>query len=71
MAYKIPKEIQKLANYLMKEWQGDIGGGDPIHGESAVDCAIRLLSKLKLEKSILEKEYEIEYKANHNNPSWR
>jgi hypothetical protein len=48
-------QINKLASYLLAEWEGDIGKGDPIHGEGAVDCAIRLLKKVKIEKSLQNK----------------
>jgi len=40
-------EIDRLANYLLKHFPHEIGRGDPIHGESAVDVAIRLLTMLK------------------------
>lgn len=40
-------EISRLANYLMETWPDEIGGGDPIRSESAVDVAIRLLNRLK------------------------
>ena len=39
-------EIDRLANYLLTTWSSEIGVGDPIHGESAVDVAIRLLERL-------------------------
>jgi len=38
-------EIDRLAEFLMRYYQDDIGTGDPVHGESAVDVAIRLLSE--------------------------
>lgn len=40
-------EVQRLANWLMKNFSNEIGAGDPKHGESAVDVAIRLLQQLK------------------------
>ena len=62
-------EIRKLADYLLAEWTGDIS-----YNESAVDVAIKLLKKVKIEKQLeIEKmiAYEKKYKENHNNPSWR
>lgn len=38
-------EIGRLAEFLMKYYPDTLGEGDPIHGESAVDVAIRLLSE--------------------------
>jgi len=41
------KEIDRLADFLLKHYSDEIGKGDPVHGESAVDVAIRLLSPRK------------------------
>lgn len=38
-------EIDKLANFLLTRYPDEIGKGNSIDGESAVDVAIRLLSK--------------------------
>jgi len=43
-------EIDKLASYILAVWADEIGAGDPIHGESAVDVAIRLLERQKEER---------------------
>ena len=46
------QQTTRLANYLMEAWPDEIGAGDPVHGEGAVDVAIRLLKRLKaLERS--------------------
>lgn len=42
------ENIEQLANYLMKHWSHEIGAGDPVRGESAVEVAIRLLERLRL-----------------------
>ena len=39
------KEIDRLADFLMENYQAEIGKGDPINGESAVNVAIRLLQQ--------------------------
>lgn len=47
---KEPKsmEMEKLADYLLKDWQEEFGKGeDPGAGESAADMAIRLLKRYK------------------------
>jgi hypothetical protein len=41
------EEVDRLADYLMEAWPHEIGQGDPAHGESAVDVAIRLLKRLE------------------------
>jgi hypothetical protein len=41
------KEIDRLADFLLQEFPDEIGLGDPVSGESAVDVAIRLLRRLK------------------------
>jgi len=38
-------EIQRLADFLLRRYPDEIGKGNPQSGESAVDVAIRLLSK--------------------------
>jgi hypothetical protein len=38
-------EIDKLADFLISKYPEEIGKGDYLYGESAVDVAIRLLSK--------------------------
>ena len=43
------QEIDRLADFLLKNYPNEIGKGDFVHGESAVDVAIRLLSKRKKE----------------------
>ena len=43
------REIDRLANFLLKEYPDEPGKGNPVHGESAVDVAIRLLTKKKSE----------------------
>lgn len=40
-------ETARLAGYLLEYWADEIGAGDPVHGESAVDVAIRLLDRLR------------------------
>ena len=42
------KEIGRLASFLLTNYLDELGKGDPVHGESAVDVAIRLLSKDQL-----------------------
>lgn len=39
------EEIGRLADFFLKNYSDEIGVGDPAHGESAVDMAIRLLTK--------------------------
>jgi hypothetical protein len=39
-----PHEIARLSLFLMNHYRDHLGTGDPRNGESAVDCAIRLLS---------------------------
>ena len=39
------KEIDRLASFILKELSHELGKGDSVNGESAVDVAIRLLSK--------------------------
>lgn len=39
------REIERLAQFLMANYQGEIGAGSPQQGESAVDVAIRLLAR--------------------------
>lgn len=43
------EEIGRLADFFLKNYPDDIGVGDPAHGESAVDMAIRLLTKTTIE----------------------
>jgi hypothetical protein len=38
-------EIDRLANFILANYSHEIGVGDPVNGESAVDVAIRLLSE--------------------------
>jgi hypothetical protein len=38
-------EIQKLSSWILKNCPKEIGKGDPKHGESAVEVAIRLMNK--------------------------
>lgn len=38
-------EIDRLAGFLLKHHANEIGAGDPVNGESAVDVAIRLLQR--------------------------
>jgi hypothetical protein len=42
---QVNNEIDRLAQYLLINHPDEIGKGNPVHGESAVDIAIRLLSK--------------------------
>lgn len=51
MLHRAVKEIARLTNYLMKAWPDEIGTGDPVRGESAVDVAIRLLRKVEDKKA--------------------
>ena len=45
------REIDRLASWILSCYPEEIGRGDPVHGESAVDVALRLLERLrKLEK---------------------
>jgi hypothetical protein len=44
MVSQAKKEINRLADFLMKYFPRELGAGDRVHGESAVDVAIRLLS---------------------------
>ncbi len=37
-------EIDRLAAFMLEYYPHEMGVGDPVHGESAVDMAIRLLS---------------------------
>lgn len=39
------EEIGRLADFFLKNYPDEIGVGDPANGESAVDMAIRLLTK--------------------------
>lgn len=39
-------EIDKLAGFILAHFADEIGAGDPVHGESAVDVAIRLLGRM-------------------------
>lgn len=41
------QEIERLASYLLKHHEDEIGRGDPVNGESAVDVAIRLIEEKK------------------------
>ena len=41
------QEISRLSNYILLEWDGEIGRGNFRTGESAVDVAIRLLKEFK------------------------
>lgn len=45
-------QIGRLADYLMSHFPDEIGAGDPVHGEGAVDVAIRLLSRLEAVETI-------------------
>jgi len=38
------KEIERLAEFLAQHFPRELGMGNHVHGESAVDVAIRLLS---------------------------
>lgn len=38
-------EINRLAEFISLNYRDEIGKGDPVNGESAVDVAIRLLKK--------------------------
>ena len=40
-------EIDRLAKYILRVCPDEPGKGDPKHGESAVDVAIRLIGELK------------------------
>ena len=42
------QEIERLSGFILKELPDEIGAGDLVHGESAVDVAIRLLEEWKL-----------------------
>ncbi len=42
---QMKSEIDRLAAFLHKRFESEIGSGDPAHGESAVDVAIRLLTR--------------------------
>jgi hypothetical protein len=42
---RVSNEIDRLAEHLLLNYPGEIGKGDPVNGESAVDVAIRLLSE--------------------------
>ena len=39
-------QIDLLANYIMAHCPFEIGGGDPRHGEGAVEVAIRLMGRM-------------------------
>ena len=39
------QEIDRLATFLLTNYPDELGKGDPENGESAVDVAIRLLTK--------------------------
>jgi len=38
-------EIERLASFILKYYSDEIGKGDFQHGESAVDVAIRLMTR--------------------------
>ena len=40
-------EIDKLAKFILTELSNEIGSGNPVNGESAVDVAIRLMKEFK------------------------
>lgn len=42
---KIENEIDKLGNYILANCPDEIGKGNPVHGESAADVAIRLIER--------------------------
>jgi len=41
------EQIDDLAKFIMRVCPDEIGVGDPVHGESAVEVAIRLIGELK------------------------
>jgi hypothetical protein len=43
--YEVAEQVNALADFLLKEYPDEIGKGDPVHGESAMEVAIRLLTK--------------------------
>jgi hypothetical protein len=57
------KEIDRLAKYLMENFPNGIDKGDPVHSESAVDVAIRLLDRFKIIKDNFRKYQIIERKT--------
>jgi hypothetical protein len=57
------KEIDRLAKYLMENYPNEIDKGDPVHSESAVDVAIRLLDRFKIIKDNFRKYQIIERKT--------
>ena len=46
----LDKNSDELANYLMRHWSDEMGGGPEHTGESAVEMAIRLLERLREEE---------------------
>jgi len=57
------KEIDRLAKYLMENFPNEIDKGDPVHNESAIDVAIRLLGRLKIIKDNFRKYQILERKT--------
>ena len=41
------KEIERLGQFILNELSDEIGRGNPVNGESAVDIAIRLMKEFK------------------------
>ena len=39
-------QCEHLATYILENYPQEVGRGDPVHGESAVSVAIRLLQEL-------------------------
>jgi len=47
MSSHAEKELARLSSYLLAHWHEEIGAGNRVHGETAVDVAIRLLRRLE------------------------